>query len=106
MYLCVRRVLNTEAGKENVACPVCMEFTFDSFLAHSKSPSPAVTTVPRVLGHHSTTYFNSFPLGKMAAILADDIFTCIFVNEIFFILIKITLKFVPKGPIDNNQALV
>ena len=42
----------------------------------------------------------------MAAILADDIFTCISVNEKFCILIKISPKFVPKGPIDNNQALV
>ena len=42
----------------------------------------------------------------MAAILADNIFKCIFVNEKFCILIKISLKFVPKGPIDNNSALV
>ena len=46
------------------------------------------------------------PLDKMAAILADDIFKCIFVNEKYHILIKISLKFVPKGPIENNQALV
>ena len=32
---------------------------------------------------------------------ADDIFECIFLNEIIFILIQISLKFVPKGPIDN-----
>ena len=36
----------------------------------------------------------------------DDIFTCIFVNEKLCILIKISLKFVPKGPIYNNPALV
>ena len=42
----------------------------------------------------------------MAAIFADDIFRCIFVNEKFCILIKILPKFVPKGPIDNNPALV
>ena len=48
----------------------------------------------------------NLPLNKMAAILADDIFKCIFVNENFSILIKISLKFVPKGPIDNNPALV
>ena len=42
----------------------------------------------------------------MAVILADDIFTCIFMNEKFCILIKISLKFVPKSPIDNNPALV
>ena len=42
----------------------------------------------------------------MAAILADDIFKCIFLNEKCCILIKISLKFFPKGPIDNNPALV
>ena len=42
----------------------------------------------------------------MVAILADDIFKYIFVNEKVRILIKISLKFVPKGVIDNNQALV
>ena len=42
----------------------------------------------------------------MAAILADDIFKCIFLNEKLCILIRISLKFAPKGPIDNNPALV
>ena len=46
------------------------------------------------------------PLDKMAVILADDIFICIFLNEKFRMLIKISLKFVPKGLIDNNQALL
>ena len=42
----------------------------------------------------------------MAAILANDIFKCIFLNEKVRISIKISLKFVPKGPIDNESALV
>ena len=46
------------------------------------------------------------PLDKMAAILADDIFKCIFWNEKFCIMNKISLRFVPKDPIDNNPALV
>ena len=46
------------------------------------------------------------PLNKMAAILADDIFKCIFLNGKVRIFIKISLKFVPEGLIDNNQALV
>ena len=33
-------------------------------------------------------------------------FKCIFVNEKFCILIEISLRFDPKGPIDNNPALV
>ena len=42
----------------------------------------------------------------MAAISADDIFKCIFFNENTTILIQISLKSVPKGPIDNKSALV
>ena len=36
---------------------------------------------------------------------ADDIFKCIFFIENVWIPIKISLKFVPKGPIDNIPAL-
>ena len=46
------------------------------------------------------------PLDKMAAILADDIFKCIFLNENDKILIEISLKFVPRSSIDNKTALV
>ena len=46
------------------------------------------------------------PLNKMAAHLADDTFNRIFVNEKLWILIKNSLKFVPKGPIDKKPALV
>ena len=36
----------------------------------------------------------------------DGIFKCIFLNENAWILIKISMKFVPKGPINNIPALV
>ena len=36
----------------------------------------------------------------------DDIFKCIFLNEHIWITMKFSLKFVPKGPIDNIPALV
>ena len=49
---------------------------------------------------------NSSPQGQDGRRFTNDIFICIFVNEIFFILIKISLKFILKGPIDNNPALV
>ena len=42
----------------------------------------------------------------MDTVFADDIFKCIFINEKSFILIRISLKFVPKGLIDNGTALV
>ena len=42
----------------------------------------------------------------MAATFADDIFKHSFMNENVKISIRISLKFVPKGPIDNKSALV
>ena len=42
----------------------------------------------------------------MAAVVADDIFKCIFLNENDTIHIQISLKFIPRGPIDNKPALV
>ena len=41
------------------------------------------------------------PSGQNGRHFTDDSFRCIFVNEIFCI-----LKFVLKGPIDNNHCLV
>ena len=45
------------------------------------------------------------PLDKMAAVLTP-FFKCIFLNEKFCTVIRISLEFVPKGPIDNKWALV
>ena len=39
-------------------------------------------------------------------LFADNIFKCIFLNENVGISINSSLKFVPKGPINNNPALV
>ena len=55
------------------------------------------------LGRNALTHL---PFDKMAAILADDIFKCIFSNENDRIPIQISLKLVPRIPIDNKLALV
>ena len=47
----------------------------------------------------------SSPPGQNGHHFTGDIFR-FFVNEKFYILIKISLKFVPKVPIDNNTAMV
>ena len=47
-----------------------------------------------------------FPPGPNGRHFADVIIRCIFVNEKFFNLIKILVKFVSKGPIDDNPVLV
>ena len=42
----------------------------------------------------------------MAAIVADDILKCIFMDEQFCISIRMSLQFVPKGSVDNTSVLV
>ena len=44
--------------------------------------------------------------GQNGRHFADEIFKCIFLNEKFCILIRISLKFVPKDPNDNKWVLV
>ena len=50
--------------------------------------------------------FTYLPLDKMAAILAEDNFKRILLNENYSIPIWISLKFVSRNPIDNEPALV
>ena len=49
---------------------------------------------------------NSLRPGRNEQHFSDDIFKPIFFNENVWISIKISLKFVPKGPINNIPALV
>ena len=51
-------------------------------------------------------WFNTSPPGQFGGKIAAGIFKCIFINENICNLIKISLKFVPKGSIDNKSALV
>ena len=44
------------------------------------------------------------PPGQIGRHFAHDSFNYIFMSENFCILVRIALKFVPKGPIDNNPA--
>ena len=50
--------------------------------------------------------FNTLRPRQNGRHFADDIFQCIFLNENAWISLKISLKFVPKGPINNNPAFV
>ena len=49
----------------------------------------------------SFVYIRSSPPGQNGRQLADNIFRFILVNEKFRIMIKFSLRFVPKSPIDN-----
>ena len=59
-----------------------------------------------LLGLSWHAIFNTLRTRQNGCHFADDILKCIFLNENAWILIKISLKFVPKGPIDNIPALV
>ena len=62
------------------------------------SPGPMMTSYHRNL--------NSSPPGQYGPYFTDDIFNFIFLNENILILIQISLKFVPTGPINYIPALV
>ena len=51
-------------------------------------------------------FFNTLRPKRNEQHFADNIFKHIFLIEIIWISIKILLKFVPKGPINNTPALV
>ena len=51
-------------------------------------------------------YINTLRPRQNGRHFADDIFKWIFLNENVWILIKFSLKFVPRGPINNIPALV
>ena len=50
--------------------------------------------------------FNTLRLRQNGWHFSDDIFKCIFLNEDIWISKTISLKFILKGPINNNPALV
>ena len=57
-------------------------------------------------GGTTATMLTHLPLDKMAAILTDDNYRCILLNENDRIPIRLSLKFLPRGPLDNKPALV
>ena len=59
-----------------------------------------------VLSLNAIKLVNSLRLRKNGRHFPDDIFKCIFLNESIWISFEISLKFVPKGPINNIPALV
>ena len=55
---------------------------------------------------NSITMVNTWRPRQDGCHFPDDIFKWIFLNEYVWILIKISMKFVPKGPFNNIPALV
>ena len=63
--------------------------------------SPITEALP-----HKLLPFNTSLPTQNDRYFADDIFKCIFLNRNVEISIWISLKFVPRGPIDNKAAMV
>ena len=64
----------------------------------ARSMSPYGITRPQ--------WVNTLRPGQNGLHFSDDMFQCIFLNEKIYILIKISLQFVPNGPINNIPSLV
>ena len=82
-----------------IAC-VVWQFYFICFCGNNFAEIHITITV---VWHHR---FNSSPPAQNGCHFADNIVIFIFVNGKFCILIKSSLKFVPKGPIGKNPAWV
>ena len=89
----------------DVFCAVC--FILDR--VSTKLDGITLRNVIRLVhigSHDIYIVLNSSLLGQNGHRFADDTFRCIFVNEKCCILIKISLKCVPYGSIDNKPTLV
>ena len=56
--------------------------------------------------YHNVAGLNTLRQRQNGCHFADNIFKCIFLNENVQISDKISLKFIPKGPVNNIPALV
>ena len=77
-------------------------FVFIFMLSLASSFVDTLLSVWTRLVRHSLL-FNTLRLRQNGHHFPDDIFNCIFLNENVWISTKISLKFVPKGPINNMQ---
>ena len=67
--------------------------------------SSSITWGVQITSGWNRMLINSLRLRQNGRHFADDMFKCIFLNENVWIPIEISLKFVPKGSINNNSAL-
>ena len=77
--------------------------SFELILPHYSEADAKLTLLCR--WHIEKHFLNTLGPWKNGPHFTDDTFKCIFWNENVGISIKISLKFVPKGPINNIPAL-
>ena len=94
------------SSAENVSIWWCHQmFPFDDVIMRQQAITPRKDQQCHMesQGHNQLTHQGR---GKMAAHFPEDIFKCIFLNRNVWISIKISLKFVSEGPINNIPVLV
>ena len=82
----------------------CLTISLNVWRSVGKRQSQCLAKLKVFRWHCST--FNSLGPRQNGHHFADDIFNCISLNKNVWIPIKISLTFVPKGPINNISALV
>ena len=91
----------------NVFARMCLSYSIrmqTSWHGHTLCITGPLCHPPVTDGFPSQRMIDSFPPGQMATI-SQMIFSDA-MSEKLFILIKISLKLVPKGPINNNNSLL
>ena len=80
---------------------------YSIFLVHFKSVWFHNTSFRKIIAWEEppVTSVTWYPPGQNGRQFADGIFKCISMNGNFCISFHISLKFAPKGPIDNKSAL-
>ena len=76
-------------------------------LLNNSSPNTPTACEDEIWGvhHHDHGQVITLRPRQNGRYFADDIFKCIFLNENAWILLKISLKFVPKVRIDTNSSI-
>ena len=100
--------LGCHGDKENTMCCVCLSSLVDHFYIWLPLALPGLGYHSQRLRLHQSTqdfHFNTLRSRQNGHHFTDNILKCISLNENIWIYIKTTLKFVPKGPINNIPAL-
>ena len=90
-----------EQRKFEETCPI-----FSQHCVYWRTDTAKSCGICRYSGDLIRDLYLNLPLDKMAAISQTILSYCIFVNKKSYIVIQIWLKFVSKGPIDNNPTQV
>ena len=90
----------------HMKCQPCTDSSTLLWLLKSCSQNKQIFKSQKIAGLYQSYALNTLRPRQNGCHFADDIFKCILLTENVWIPIKISLKFVPKCPINNIPALV